>query len=64
MESQIKGTKYDYEKRSDGLVNIVGIEQKDWQHNSLRTGLLGIKKGMIRIWDDWGVSMPCTVLQV
>jgi len=28
-----------------------------------RTGVLAVKKGMLQMWDAWGVRMPITVLQ-
>ena len=29
-----------------------------------RMGVLAVKKGMLQMWDAWGVRMPITVLQV
>ncbi|KAI9002766.1 translation protein [Gaertneriomyces semiglobifer] len=31
---------------------------------SRRTGLVGLKKGMTAIWDEWGVLTPVTVIQI
>lgn len=32
--------------------------------NSIRTGALGIKKGMMSYWDTWGKRHPVTILHV
>lgn len=38
-------------------------EGKDiWTHRERRCGALGIKLGMMPLWDDWGERYPCTVL--
>ncbi|KDO20448.1 hypothetical protein SPRG_14320 [Saprolegnia parasitica CBS 223.65] len=40
------------------------LEAKPWTPESKRTGLLATKMGMISVFDDWGLSHACTVLQV
>ncbi|KAI8801134.1 translation protein [Cladochytrium replicatum] len=37
---------------------------RTWTPNSLRCGLLGIKRGMTAVWDEWGVLTPVTVIQI
>ncbi|KAJ3177006.1 54S ribosomal protein L3 [Geranomyces variabilis] len=36
----------------------------EWKPDSKRTGIVGIKKGMTAVWDEWGVLTPVTVLQI
>lgn len=41
---------------------IPPLEQRPPQMNSLRTGMIGIKVGMVSEWDEYGVLTPFTVL--
>lgn len=38
--------------------------QPEWTHDSVRVGVIGVKKGMTAIWDEWGVRHPVTVVEV
>lgn len=39
-------------------------QQAEWSPASRRSGILGIKCGMLSEWDSWGVRHPLTVLKV
>jgi large subunit ribosomal protein L3 len=34
------------------------------ERNSKRCGAIGYKVGMTSLWDKWGVTIPCTVIQI
>lgn len=36
----------------------------EYKSDSVRTGALGIKKGMMSYWDSWGKRHPVTILHV
>lgn len=39
-------------------------EPKKWNASSIRTGLIARKRGMTAVWNDQGVRVPVTILQV
>lgn len=44
--------------------NATAASSSSWTPQSIRTGVIARKKGMTSMWDDKGVRMPITVLQV
>lgn len=43
---------------------VTNLEPKKWNANSIRTGLIARKRGMTAVWNDQGVRVPVTILQV
>ncbi|KAG0081275.1 54S ribosomal protein L9, mitochondrial [Podila epicladia] len=43
---------------------VTSTQPATWTHKSLRTGVIARKKGMTAMWDEWGVRIPVTVLQL
>lgn len=44
--------------------NTANNSNHKYNCNSIRTGALGIKKGMMSYWDTWGKMHPVTILHV
>jgi len=38
------------------------LDENRWTTSDKRCGALGIKLGMMPVWDEWGERIPCTVL--
>jgi len=53
-------------KRADIIKQIRSayIKPQPWTPTSRRTGIVGMKIGMMRLFDDWGVPYPVTVVSV
>ncbi|PVU89935.1 hypothetical protein BB561_005108 [Smittium simulii] len=45
-------------------VEKVNPEAKTWKPTSRRVGVLAKKLGMTSMWDEWGIKIPVTVLQI
>ncbi|PVF98106.1 translation protein [Serendipita vermifera] len=43
--------------------NVIG-QSRVWTPQSRRTGLIGIKRGMSAVWDEMGIRVPVTVIQI
>ncbi|KAG0252577.1 54S ribosomal protein L9, mitochondrial [Mortierella polycephala] len=43
---------------------VTAAQPATWTHKSVRTGVIARKKGMTGMWDEWGVRIPVTVLQI
>ncbi|KAI1301007.1 54S ribosomal protein L9, mitochondrial [Mortierella claussenii] len=52
------------ECRSFVTATAAATQPATWTSKSLRTGVIARKKGMTAMWDEWGVRIPVTVLQL
>jgi len=43
---------------------VTEMKTRKWSPRSKRTGLIGIKMGMLHVWDHWGRQIPLTVIKV
>lgn len=49
---------------SSAVSETVNSEPQKWTADSIRTGLIARKRGMTALWNDQGVRVPVTILQV
>ncbi len=52
----------EYERSFNATLHAFASKVKTKE--KIRTGVIGYKQGMTSIWNEWGVNIPCTVVQV
>ncbi|OMH85035.1 50S ribosomal protein L3 [Zancudomyces culisetae] len=51
-------------KDANNVTEATSIKHSYWTPESVRTGVIARKLGMTAMWDEWGIRVPLTVLQM